>query len=61
MTFPCLRLCQCNHFKVRHTTHSPLALLSVDLGADGCDLDSILGEVIVVDVHNTCTSLLYLL
>ena len=31
---------------------TPLALLSVDLGADGCNLDGIVGEV---NTYNTCT------
>ena len=37
-----------HNVQVRRTPHSPLALLSVDLGADGCNLDGIVGEVNVV-------------
>ena len=36
------------HEQVRRTPHSPLALLSVDLDADGCNLNGIVGEVNVV-------------
>ena len=44
--------------QVRRTPHSPLALLSVDLGADGCNLDGIVSEVNIYNTCNTCQNIL---